>query len=106
MHWLYLFAAGCFEVSWAVCLKFSAGLSRPGWVALTVIGSILSFAFLALAMKSLPFGPSYAIWTGIGALGTAVLGVILFGDSLTLTRILAMGLILSGVILLKLSVPG
>jgi quaternary ammonium compound-resistance protein SugE len=105
VHWLYLFAAGCFEISWAVCLKYSAGFSRPGWVVLTVIGSVLSFAFLALAMKSLPFGPSYAVWTGIGALGTAILGVILFGDAFTFTRGLAMGLILAGVILLKISVP-
>ena len=74
-------------------------------MVLTVIGSVLSFAFLALAMKSLPFGPSYAVWTGIGALGTAILGVILFGDAFTFTRGLAMGLILAGVILLKISVP-
>ncbi len=106
MHWLYLLIAGCFEVFWAVCLKCSAGLTRPGWVILTAAGSVLSFAFLALAMKSLPFGPSYVIWTGIGALGTSVLGVILFGDALTFTRALAMCLILSGIVLLKISVPG
>ena len=105
MHWLFLLIAGCFEVSWAVCLKYSAGFSRPMWVALTIVGSMLSFAFLALAMKALPFGPSYALWTGIGALGTAILGVILFGDALTVTRCLAMGLILAGVVLLKISVP-
>jgi len=105
MHWLYLVIAGGLEVTWAVCMKYSGGLTRPGWVALTAIGSILSFVFLALAMKHIPFGPAYAIWTGIGALGTAAMGVILFGDSLTPVRILAMALIFGGVLLLKISVP-
>ena len=105
MHWLCLLVAGCLEISWAVCMKYSAGLTKPGWVLLTLLGNLLSCAFLALAMKGIPFGPAYAIWTGIGAFGTAALGVILFGDALTMPRITAMLLIFSGVVLLKLSVP-
>jgi len=99
--WIYLLVAGIFEVGWAVGLKYSLGFSR--WVpsVITVICMIISFGFLALALRALPLGTAYAIWTGIGAAGTAVAGLILFGESRDPVRLAFLCLIVIGVVGLK-----
>lgn len=102
MHWMYLLIAGLFEISWAVGLKYSYGFSQIIPSVLTVICMIASFYFLALALKSLPLGTAYAIWTGIGTLGTVIFGIILFKEPATAIRLVCIGLILSGITGLKL----
>jgi quaternary ammonium compound-resistance protein SugE len=102
MAWLYLFIAGLFEVAWAIGLKYTEGFSRLMPSLWTVAAMILSFIFLSLALKTLPVGTAYAVWTGIGALGTAILGIYLFAEPATALRIGCMGLILSGIVGLKL----
>ncbi len=102
MKWIILLIAGIFEISWAVGLKFSHGFSILIPSVITVICMILSFYFLALALKSLPLGTAYAIWTGIGTLGTVIFGIILFKEPITAMRLLCIGLILSGITGLKL----
>ncbi len=102
MHWMYLLIAGLFEISWAVGLKYSHGFSQIIPSVLTVICMIASFYFLALALKSLPLGTAYAIWTGIGTLGTVIFGIILFKEPATAIRLVCIGLILSGITGLKL----
>lgn len=105
MPWVWLVIAGLFEVGWAVGLKYSDGLTRP-WVSLaTVIVMILSFVFLALAMRALPVSTAYPAWTGIGAVGTVVLGVVLFGEAATLARLACIVLIIAGVVGLRLLSP-
>lgn len=105
MPWVWLIIAGLFEVGWAVGLKYSNGLTRP-WVSLTtVIVMILSFVFLALAMRALPVSTAYPAWTGIGAVGTVVLGVVLFGEAATLARLACIVLIIAGVVGLRLLSP-
>lgn len=103
MYWLYLVMAGLLEVAWALGLKSSQGFSRPLISCLTLGAMALSFYFLALAMKHLPLGTAYAIWTGIGAVGTALLGIVLLGESASTGRLLSLGLIVVGIIGLKLS---
>lgn len=100
--WLYLFVAGCFEVVWALGLKYTEGFSKPIPSAITIGAMIASVWLLALALKSIPVGTGYAVWVGIGALGTAIGGVILFGESKSLIRIACILLIVFGVIGLKL----
>ncbi len=102
MHWLYLFVAGLFEISWAVGLKFSHGFSQflPSFI--TVVCMILSFYFLALALKSLPLGTAYAIWTGIGTIGTVLFGIILFKEPISIMRFTCIALIILGITGLKL----
>lgn len=102
MQWTYLLIAGLFEISWAIGLKFSHGFTQIIPSILTVAGMIASFYFLALALKTLPIGTAYAIWTGIGTVGTVLLGVILFKEPVTAMRIICIGLILSGITGLKL----
>ncbi len=102
MAWIYLAVAGCFEVAWAVGMKYSEGFSKLWPSAFTVVGMILSFYFLALALKEIPLGTAYAVWTGIGAVGTATLGIILFGESGELVRVGCMLLIVSGIVGLKI----
>ena len=102
MHWMYLLIAGLFEISWAVGLKYSHGFSQIIPSVLTFICMIASFYFLALALKSLPLGTAYAIWTGIGTLGTVIFGIILFKEPATAIRLVCIGLILSGITGLKL----
>lgn len=102
MHWIYLLIAGLFEISWAVGLKFSHGFTQIVPSVLTVIGMIASFYFLSLALKHLPLGTAYAIWTGIGTLGTVIFGIILFKEPVTALRLLCIALIISGITGLKL----
>jgi quaternary ammonium compound-resistance protein SugE len=103
MAWIYLIIAGIFEVIWAMGLKYSHGLTKLYPSLITLGGMIISFYLLSLATKSLPIGTAYAIWTGIGALGTVLLGIILFNEPLNLLRVIFLGLILVGIIGLKLT---
>jgi quaternary ammonium compound-resistance protein SugE len=103
MSWLILFFAGLFEVAWAVGLKYTDGFTRPLPTALTIVAMLVSIGLLGLAMKQLPLGTAYAIWTGIGAVGTVIAGIILFGESMTLLRIGSVALIVCGLIGLKLA---
>ncbi|PAU63590.1 MULTISPECIES: quaternary ammonium compound efflux SMR transporter SugE [Pseudomonas] len=103
MSWFILFFAGLFEVGWAVGLKYTDGFSRPLPTLLTVGAILASLGLLGLAMKELPLGTAYAIWTGIGAVGTVIAGVILFGESLAPLRLASVALIACGLVGLKLS---
>lgn len=102
MAWLALVVAGLFEVGWAIGLKYTDGFSRPVPTVLTVAAMVVSIALLAWAMKFLPVGTAYAVWTGIGAIGTVVLGIVLFGEPATVARLASIGLILAGIVGLKL----
>jgi len=101
MSWIYLFIAGLFEIGWAVGLKYTEGFTKLWPSVVTIIGMVLSFYFLSTAVKSIPIGTAYAIWTGIGAVGTAILGIILFGESKEITRIFFIILIVIGIVGLK-----
>lgn len=103
--WLLLFIAGLLEIAWAVGLKYTEGFTRPIASALTVLAMIASFYFLAQALKTIPVGTGYAVWTGIGAVGTAILGIVLFAESTALPRLLCIGLIVAGIAGLKLTSP-
>jgi quaternary ammonium compound-resistance protein SugE len=103
MSWIILFFAGLFEVGWAVGLKYTDGFSRPLPSALTIGAMIISLGLLGLAMKELPLGTAYAIWTGVGAVGTVIAGIILFGESMALFRLASVALIIAGLIGLKVS---
>ncbi|WP_025885703.1 DMT family transporter [Asaia prunellae] len=103
MAWVILFLAGLSEIIWASAMKQSAGFTRFMPSLVTVLGMAISVALLAWAMKTLPLGTAYMIWTGIGALGAFVVGVVMFGEILSPVRLLAALLILSGVVLMKLS---
>ena len=103
MSWIILFFAGLFEVAWAIGLKYTDGFTRPIPTLLTVGAMIVSVGLLGLAMKELPLGTAYAIWTGVGAVGTVIAGIFLFGESMALVRLLSVGLIVAGLIGLKLS---
>lgn len=103
MAWFDLLIAGVFEVVWSTCLKFSHGFTDLKFTVLTFIGMGLSFWFLAHAVKALPMGTAYAIWTGIGALGAVIVGVILFKEPVTLPRMFFVALLLTGIIGLKMS---
>ena len=105
MAWLTLFVAGLLEVGWAVGLKYTDGFSRLGPTVLTVASMGLSLALLGLALKTLPLGTAYAVWTGIGTIGTAALGMALFGESADAPRLLCIGLIVAGIAGLKLVTP-
>lgn len=100
--WLLLILAGIFEVVWAVGLKYSAGFTRLTPALITVAAVIVSMGLLALAARSLPIGTAYAVWTGIGTVGAVLLGILLFGDSASLLRLVFVALILVGIIGLKL----
>ncbi|KMM81420.1 quaternary ammonium compound efflux SMR transporter SugE [Pseudomonas deceptionensis] len=103
MPWIILFFAGLFEVGWAVGLKYTDGFTRPMPTILTVGAMIISLGLLGLAMKSLPLGTAYAIWTGVGAVGTVIAGIILFGESMALFRLASVALIIAGLVGLKIS---
>lgn len=102
MAWLYLFIAGLFEIGWAIGLKYTEGFSRFWPSAWTLFSMLISVVLLSMALKTLPIGTGYAVWTGIGAVGTAILGILLFGDPSTLLRLLSIGLIVLGIVGLKL----
>lgn len=102
MPWAYLFLAGLFEVGWAIGLKYTEGFSRPWPSALTIASMIVSLGLLGLALKSLPVGTAYAVWTGVGTVGTALLGVWLFGEPATAARLACIALIVAGIAGLKL----
>jgi quaternary ammonium compound-resistance protein SugE len=97
--------AGLFEVAWAVGLKYTEGFTRIGWSVYTVVCMIASFWFLAIALRTLPLGTAYAVWTGIGAIGTVTLGVVLFGETAEAVRLACVGLIVAGIVGLKLVTP-
>ncbi|KQQ55841.1 multidrug transporter [Pseudomonas sp. Leaf127] len=103
MAWIYLMCAGLLEVVWALAMKQSEGFSRPTPTVITLVAMIASFALLSIAMKSLPLGTAYTIWTGIGAVGAFVVGVSVLGEPLTLMRVLAAALIVSGLVLMKMA---
>ncbi|SCW57080.1 MULTISPECIES: quaternary ammonium compound efflux SMR transporter SugE [unclassified Pseudomonas] len=103
MSWIILFFAGLFEVGWAVGLKYTDGFSRPLPTALTIAAMAISLGLLGLAMKELPLGTAYAIWTGVGAVGTVIAGIILFGESMALVRLASVALIIVGLVGLKIS---
>ncbi|MFZ4834788.1 quaternary ammonium compound efflux SMR transporter SugE [Rouxiella sp. Mn2063] len=103
MAWVYLVLAGIFEVVWATAMKESHGFSRLFPSIITIVFMLLSFALLAVSMKTLPLGTSYTVWVGIGAVGAFILGVTMFGESMNFLRVLAVVLIISGVILLKVA---
>lgn len=102
MQWLFLLLAGVLEVTWAVAMKYSNGFSVLLPSVVTVIGYILSAVFLAFAMKQLPLGTAYAMWTGFGIIGTTILGVLLFGDKMSLPQVICVLLIICGIAGLKL----
>lgn len=106
MAWLTLFVAGLFEVGWAVGLKLTEGFTRPLPTLLTVASMAVSLGLLGLALKSLPLGTAYAVWTGVGTVGTALLGILLFGESADAARLLCISLIVAGILGLKLVSPG
>ncbi len=106
MAWIYLAIAGVFEIIWAVGLKYSDGFTRPLASAVTVAGMVVSFWCLALALKEIPIGTGYAVWVGIGAVGTAILGIVLFGESAAWPRLACIALILAGIVGLKLTSSG
>ena len=105
MAWAILLVAGIFEVVWAYAMKLSDGLTRPGPVIVTFAAMALSVGMLALAMKSLPLGTAYMVWTGIGAVGAFVVGVVVLGEAVTAMRVTAAVLIVAGIVLMKVSTP-
>lgn len=102
MAWTFLTVAGLFEIGWAIGLKYSEGFSKPVPSLLTIAAMALSFWFLSIAMRTIPVGTAYAAWTGIGAIGVAILGMILFGESQEFLRLVCLFLIVAGIIGLKL----
>jgi quaternary ammonium compound-resistance protein SugE len=105
MNWLILFVAGLFEVAWAIGLKYTDGFTRLWPSVGTVLAMVASVVLLGIAMKTLPVGTAYAVWVGIGAVGTAVLGIVLLGDAANAGRIVSLALIVAGVVGLKLATP-
>ena len=99
--WLIVLIAGLLETGWALGLKYSDGFTKPVPSVLTVLGAAASFWLLSIAMKDLPVGTAYAVWVGIGAVGTAIMAVFLFGDPVNLMRVVGVGLILAGIVALK-----
>ena len=101
MAWILLFVAGILEVGWAIGLKYTEGFTRPLPTVLTIISLIASFALLGIAARTLPIGTAYGVWVGIGAVGAAVLGMILFKEPATLARLVFLGFMIVGIIGLK-----
>jgi quaternary ammonium compound-resistance protein SugE len=105
MAWVILVVAGLFEVGWAIGLKYTEGFTRLWPTAWTVLAMVASLWLLGIAMRSLPVGTAYSVWVGVGAVGTVILGIALFGDPLNATRLVSVGLIIAGIIGLKLATP-
>ena len=105
MNWFILVVAGLFEIGWAGGLKYTDGFTRLWPTVGTVLSMIISFGLLGIAMKSLPVGTAYAVWVGVGAVGTAILGIVFLGESAHPMRLLSLGLIVAGIVGLKLATP-
>jgi quaternary ammonium compound-resistance protein SugE len=105
MAWVLLLVAGLFEVGWAIGLKYTEGFTRVWPSVFTLAAMAASVVLLGMAMKSLPVGTAYAIWVGVGAVGTALLGIILFGESANTGRLISLALIVAGIVGLKLTTP-
>lgn len=105
MAWAILVLAGLFEVAWAIGLKYTEGFTRPLPSLLTLAAMVASVVLLGVAMKSLPVGTAYAVWVGVGAVGTAILGIVLFAEPATLGRLVSLALIVAGIVGLKLAMP-
>jgi quaternary ammonium compound-resistance protein SugE len=103
MHWLFLFIAGLFEIAWAMGLKYTEGFTRLTPTVITVACILASLGLLGLALKELPVGTAYAVWTGIGTVGTAILGIWLLNEPATAVRLACIGLIVTGIVGLKLA---
>lgn len=103
MAWVLLFVAGLLEVGWAIGLKYTEGFTRLWPTVGTVTAMVLSVALLGVAMRTLPVGTAYAVWTGIGAVGTVILGIVLFGEPATAARLACVALIVSGIVGLKVT---
>lgn len=103
MNWIILVLAGLFEIGWAIGLKYTDGFSKPWPTVWTLASMIVSLGLLGVAMKSLPVGTAYAVWVGVGAVGTAILGIVLLGESANPGRLISLGLIVAGIIGLKLA---
>lgn len=106
MNWFILFLAGLLEIAWAIGLKYSEGFTKFWPSVWTLIAMVASMVLLAIAMKSLPVGTAYAVWVGIGAVGTVILGIVLFNESADFWRMASVGLIVAGIVGLKLATPG
>ena len=106
MAWALLVLAGLFEIGWAIGLKYTEGFTRPWPTAWTVLAMIVSIVLLALAVRTLPIGTAYAVWTGIGAAGTVILGIVLFAEPATVLRLFFVALIVGGIVGLKVVTPG
>jgi quaternary ammonium compound-resistance protein SugE len=105
MAWIILFIAGLFEIGWAVGLKFTEGFTKPIPIALTAISLVASMGLLGWAVKTLPLGTAYAVWTGIGAVGTAIVGIVVFKEPATAARLACLALIFAGILGLKVFTP-
>jgi quaternary ammonium compound-resistance protein SugE len=105
MNWVYLFFAGLFEIGWAIGLKYTNGFSKLWPTVGTVAAMAISLGLLGIAMKSLPVGTAYAIWVGVGAVGTVILGIVLFQEPLNALRVISVALIVAGLVGLKLATP-
>jgi quaternary ammonium compound-resistance protein SugE len=105
MSWLLLILAGLLEIGWAIGLKYTEGFTRL-WPSIgTVSAMIISMVLLGIAMKALPVGTAYAVWVGVGAVGTVILGIVLFGEPADALRLVSVGLIIAGIVGLKLATP-
>lgn len=104
--WVLLGLAGVAEIGWVIGLKYSEGFSKPWWTGFTVISLVISMVLLGWAVKTMPIGTAYAVWTGIGAVGAAIAGLYLFGESANAMRLACIALIVAGVVGLKLATPG
>ncbi len=105
MNWIILFAAGLLEIGWAVGLKYTVGFTRLIPSVLTIISMVASVSLLGIALRNLPLGTAYAVWTGIGTIGTAIYGILMFGEPANPARIACMALIVAGILGLKLLTP-
>ena len=105
MAWLLLVLAGLFEVGWAIGLKYTDGFTRPWPTVGTVAAMVISLGLLGLALLTLPVGTAYAVWVGVGAVGTAILGIVLFAEPANAGRLVSLGLIVAGIVGLKLASP-
>ena len=105
MAWAILVLAGLFEVGWAIGLKYSEGFTRPVPTVWTIAAMLISLWLLGIAMKSFPVGTAYSVWVGVGAVGTVILGIVLLGEPANAARLISVGLIVAGIVGLKLATP-